>query len=314
MKSTPAVFHAPLLSALSTPTGNIATPAVFKNGYYPWAVKTPEASPMCWDKEPSRIGKSEEPVISRELLRSVCEPFFEQMLTALQERLEQQQKQKREELLLVRTTEAPSQQLNFLPLQRLDPMPDDESTDVEEVGAFASLLSGPSSSPSTSEKSDVAVAVKQEADQSSEQDPEKSVMVCRHWKTKGWCRLEANCKFQHPEHKRGVSGVPKASGISSTTRGDISGADCPGIRTTLSLTDALNHSGDQEPAPAVFTSTQRKKKTKARSSKRHEEDAPCFSEGVHVPVAAARFKELGIPCSPCIATVQSFGGPGTLLN
>eukprot|EP00929_Paragymnodinium_shiwhaense_P008920 TRINITY_DN112909_c0_g1_i1.p1 TRINITY_DN112909_c0_g1~~TRINITY_DN112909_c0_g1_i1.p1 ORF type:complete len:518 (+),score=71.71 TRINITY_DN112909_c0_g1_i1:72-1625(+) len=33
---------------------------------------------------------------------------------------------------------------------------------------------------------------------------EKSVMVCRHWKSKGWCRLEDSCKFLHPQHKRGT--------------------------------------------------------------------------------------------------------------
>lgn len=44
---------------------------------------------------------------------------------------------------------------------------------------------------------------------------EKSVMVCRHWKSKGWCRMEENCKFLHPEHKRGTSAAPKkaAAGV-----------------------------------------------------------------------------------------------------
>jgi len=32
----------------------------------------------------------------------------------------------------------------------------------------------------------------------------KSHMVCRHWKTKGWCKYQMNCKFMHPEHKRGI--------------------------------------------------------------------------------------------------------------
>lgn len=42
---------------------------------------------------------------------------------------------------------------------------------------------------------------------------EKSVMVCRHWKSKGWCRLEASCKFLHPDHKRGnvITPAPKAT-------------------------------------------------------------------------------------------------------
>merc|ERR1719350_665529 len=34
-------------------------------------------------------------------------------------------------------------------------------------------------------------------------EQEKSVMVCRHWKSKGFCKLEDQCKFLHPENKRG---------------------------------------------------------------------------------------------------------------
>jgi len=39
---------------------------------------------------------------------------------------------------------------------------------------------------------------------------EKSPMVCRHWKSKGWCKLEGKCKFLHPEHKRGTGPSPSA--------------------------------------------------------------------------------------------------------
>lgn len=38
------------------------------------------------------------------------------------------------------------------------------------------------------------------ADNEDADDGEKSLMVCKHWKGKGYCRLEANCKFQHPLH------------------------------------------------------------------------------------------------------------------
>lgn len=54
----------------------------------------------------------------------------------------------------------------------------------------------------------------------SGQPPE--AMVCRHWKTKGWCRLEAACKFLHPEEQRGSAApVP-------TTRPDPSAASSTG--------------------------------------------------------------------------------------
>jgi hypothetical protein len=279
MKSTPAVFCAPTMSALSTP--HIATPAVFKNESYPWAVKTPEASPMCWDKEPSlgscaevsSLGMSgaQEPTISREFLRSVCEPFFEQMLDALQHALEQQQRQRQEEQAHAQgVAQCPSRlpmrhlELSRLPMRHLDPMPDEESTDIEEFGAFASLLSGPSSEdeksssalPRYSEASFAPIRLtKEESDPNS--DPEKSAMVCRHWKTKGWCKMGSNCKFQHPEHKRGVA-LPKGGcGAGNAKCGDMIRAECPGIRTTLNLTQAL---GNQTRATAAVGKSQTIKK------------------------------------------------------
>merc|ERR1719367_2178037 len=30
-------------------------------------------------------------------------------------------------------------------------------------------------------------------------------MVCRHWRSKGWCRYQTTCKFLHPEHKQGAA-------------------------------------------------------------------------------------------------------------
>ncbi|CAK0879780.1 unnamed protein product [Prorocentrum cordatum] len=43
-------------------------------------------------------------------------------------------------------------------------------------------------------------------------DGDKSMMVCRHWKSKGWCRLEGGCKFLHPDSKRGTGVPPKRGG------------------------------------------------------------------------------------------------------
>lgn len=40
---------------------------------------------------------------------------------------------------------------------------------------------------------------------------EKRAMVCRHWKSKGWCRLGSECRFLHPEYKRGSGMVPRRS-------------------------------------------------------------------------------------------------------
>merc|ERR1719215_2124832 len=45
---------------------------------------------------------------------------------------------------------------------------------------------------------------------------DKSIMVCRHWKSKGWCRMEDKCKFLHPDHKRG-SGTRKGASARDTS-------------------------------------------------------------------------------------------------
>lgn len=273
---------------------------------------------MCWDKEPSSGSCAGEPVVSRELLRKVCEPFFEQMLDALQHALEQQQKQKYEDYM--QSVRAMAQCQPSLPLYQLDPMPDDETTDIDEFGAFASLLSGPSSED---EISNIAFAnpheitsipeslpqnlaptylLKEESDQSS--DAEKSVMVCRHWKSKGWCRLESKCKFQHPEHKRGVA-VPNSN--TKANGGDITGLEHPGRRTTLSLRDALCKEG-QTPAAMVG---QLKKRSKGKSARGHKEEPKDLGKEAAVSIF---FSEYDTSCVPCISTVQFFAGPGAILE
>merc|ERR1712050_321115 len=51
---------------------------------------------------------------------------------------------------------------------------------------------------------------------------EKIQMVCRHWRSKGWCRYESQCKFSHPENKRGVNAkcteVADVPGLSQSRR------------------------------------------------------------------------------------------------
>mmetsp|Transcript_84967 Transcript_84967/g.134214 ORF Transcript_84967/g.134214 Transcript_84967/m.134214 type:complete len:434 (+) Transcript_84967:85-1386(+) len=53
---------------------------------------------------------------------------------------------------------------------------------------------------------------------------DKSVMVCRHWKSKGWCRLEGDCKFLHLEHKRGPAPPAAKAGAISNASGSTSNA------------------------------------------------------------------------------------------
>lgn len=37
-----------------------------------------------------------------------------------------------------------------------------------------------------------------------ESKPSKNA-VCRHWRSKGWCKYQTTCRFLHPEHKQGVA-------------------------------------------------------------------------------------------------------------
>lgn len=37
---------------------------------------------------------------------------------------------------------------------------------------------------------------------------QQGVPICRHWHSKGWCRLGDGCKFAHPDHVRGIGQPP----------------------------------------------------------------------------------------------------------
>jgi len=231
MMSAPAV--------LRMPVGFEAPDISEHEATYPWAVNTPEASPRMWTIEPkldmlapgqpivspdvfravcapvyeqmcwhaasnADMLRSMGGVVSRQSTEMLCEPYFEQMVTALQQALQH----------------TPTQQepLNMQNMKHtMGPVPlvghwDDASTDAGEACAFASLLSSPSSD------CDEARNVWNE-DSEPASDTEKSIMVCRHWKSKGWCRMESKCKFLHLEHKRGVSAANAHSGSATKVDG-----------------------------------------------------------------------------------------------
>jgi hypothetical protein len=221
MHSAPAAFRIPLSLAQVEAAFAHEPP---KDECYPWVAHTPEFSPRGWDVFPDADHHQLQPMLSsellqvacapyfeqmccsvtsdvfaqpmpactmasREVLRSMCEPFFEQMLSAVQQTLEQE-------------AQAANQPLSnacyaccaprFSRAESLD------STEATDSSAFASLLSGMSS------EEDALDIVERKSD-TSDLDVDRSAMVCRHWKSKGWCRLGSNCKFLHPEHKCGVS-------------------------------------------------------------------------------------------------------------
>jgi len=223
-----------------------------------------------------------EPVVSMDLLRVVCEPFFEQILTAMQQALAAPQKQQQNgcpvdppimqamaqaKVLFEQMLTALPQALELTPkeqpntcaktvpafqhtFQRLQPKTADQhpmrasfptpdqhpmrtklSTkaaafqpfqpreakdalhtnhyhdgfDLESTEA-ADSIDGDSMMRSESDSATPYTTLVA-PDHTPKQSPDKNSMVCRHWRSKGWCRLEESggCMFAHPEHKRGVA-------------------------------------------------------------------------------------------------------------
>jgi len=83
----------------------------------------------------------------------------------------------------------------------------------------------------------------------------KHIMVCRHWKSKGFCKLEASCKFQHPEHKRGGA----ARDIRSQSP----------ARNATGAAAAASASGN---APSVSSGGKRSGSSRRRAKQKREEE------------------------------------------
>lgn len=198
---------------------------------------------MLWGRFPTHDGYQPE-MPSKQLLRTVCEPFFEQMLVAVQQAVQAQNQQ---------TSNNPGSFQDQVPCAGLcqpnrEPSPEERSSIVhdsvfdkipppQEDGAFSRLFAFGSSSSNTEEesprsghwltgswtdaqtKASVESTAVQGSDDAESQyqdlvveppqrsDKQKTVTVCRHWKSKGYCRMQDQCKFLHPEHKCGV-GLP----------------------------------------------------------------------------------------------------------
>merc|ERR1712039_614992 len=69
------------------------------------------------------------------------------------------------------------------------------------VGAVSRLhSSSPESSTTNTNAAQLASAGPLGGDRDSSSG--KSHLVCRHWKTKGWCKYGQECRFAHPDNKR----------------------------------------------------------------------------------------------------------------
>jgi hypothetical protein len=206
---------------------------------FEWVTETPEPSPVClrrvpvkpvdehlgsfkrlcgpvWEQMLTRIAThadilgAAEPAARHQLIETLCQPFFERTIETLSGEISSSGA----------VPSAPSQKTangsyenDMLTLNlggRLG-FVEDDSTDAETDSAFATLFSSDGEddceveqqlelSSQLSQLSGGLVAFDE-----TPRDDEKSQMVCRHWKSKGWCRYESQCKFLHPASKCGVS-------------------------------------------------------------------------------------------------------------
>lgn len=188
---------------------------------YPWAAHTPEVSPRWRQVEPSMdcIVTESATQLSPELMRTVCMPYFEQMCCSVSMQMPAKSVASHDELRamcepyfdemvnalhqsICPSTRGSCFQPVFYPMMSYFRM-DDQSTDADDSCAFTSLFSGASSESPRSLRSEVSETLG---------DVGKSSMICRHWKSKGFCRLESKCKFLHPEHKCGIDVVAANGG------------------------------------------------------------------------------------------------------
>jgi hypothetical protein len=147
-----------------------------------------------------------EPSGRHQLIQTLCQPFFEEVVETLCGEISAVpgvtgatwQKTMDVPLKDARTTLSLGQSLGLR---------EEDSTDAESDSAFAALLSSEGEDCEGDQRMEWASYSSQfsgDEDLESPKEDDKSQMVCRHWKSKGWCRYESQCKFLHPENKRGI--------------------------------------------------------------------------------------------------------------
>jgi len=170
--------------------------------------------------------------ISKDFLRMVCAPYFEHMLEAVHQAVQQQQQQQQQDAASAAAAST---------FQQCSPYEEALTSDEGESGGAFSTLFSADSTPGVASNvsaeqhfqnrvhgnmcrqsgSSTAVDAAREGAKAHHQQvvseaghgKEKAIMVCRHWKAKGHCRMEAECKFLHPEHKRGIGLQVEAEGM-----------------------------------------------------------------------------------------------------
>jgi len=201
--------------------------------HFEWATQTPEPSPACFLKEPLKPASEQfsslqavcnpvlermltriadnvdvlgavEPSVTYRLVQTLCQPFFEQVVETLSREISCVDWS---DMAWQQEAEAGKQVLSLgRRLQHLE----EDTTDDDSP--FATLFSSDGEDCDSEDKQSMEVLSQQRpidpksAFVEAPRDVEKSQMVCRHWKSKGWCRYESQCKFSHPAGKRGISG------------------------------------------------------------------------------------------------------------
>jgi hypothetical protein len=265
------------------------TPMISQQAMPPWAIPTPEiwdrvpVNDGCFDQEKAPVG----PVISKDFLRSVCAPFFDQMLVAVQQSVQDQSQQRfvHEHGASWQSLAPPSMRDKGQDSVTQDTDPTaatlsrqstfEGSDAVSECAAFSCLLA-PLSNPVVPEKDLVDETNSHaKANEDSENDEvpwdqcwcpssetvfsegsevprlkisnrelRTQTMVCRHWRSKGWCRMEGACKFLHPEQKCGVS----------MTNGNLGGTS-----GNANTSGTVAHTGISSDQPLAMTMEGKKK-------------------------------------------------------
>lgn len=235
------MFSAP--AVLVEPKGMIAdevspiTPERFE-----WATQTPEPSPICllkvpfnpaeaslcsfrnicspvWEQMLTRIAThadvlgATEPSVRHCLIQTLCQPFFEQAVETLCRDISSVGPSMAEMTRQNITNGPLKDDRPILSLGQRLGLLEEDSTDADNDSAFATLFSSDGEDCEADQRMERSSQSSQfssrlvgcDGDCEFARRDEKTQMVCKHWKSKGCCRYESQCKFSHPENKRGVS-------------------------------------------------------------------------------------------------------------
>jgi len=223
---------------------------------------------MLWERAPSHTASSPTcgedaggPAaagLTKELLRRVCEPFFDQMIMALLSVLQGQNtycggNQEAFEACFQPKVGVPN-------LSQADRLSEEAMSDPGDTFAFSCVLEPPQPSSTMAAHAPEflpqanGAAIKVSGGVTNKDQDKTSpatVIVCRHWKSKGFCRMEDKCKFAHPDHKCGVPNRTSLAGKGATAPGNA------GVANT--------NSSDEEAGANADGTKKKKRRSKAKS-------------------------------------------------